>query len=51
MSDPKEEKIEKKLEEPGAPNQDGELSETDFENVSGGAIAGDRTSGGCMEKA
>jgi hypothetical protein len=36
MAEPKEEKIEKKLEETGAPNPDSELSDADFEKVSGG---------------
>jgi rRNA maturation endonuclease Nob1 len=36
MADPKAEKIEKKLDEAVASKQDGELSETDAEKVSGG---------------
>jgi hypothetical protein len=36
MADPKVEKIEKKLDETGAPNQDSELSDSDVEKVSGG---------------
>ena len=38
MADPKTEKIEKKLEESGAPKLDNELSETEFEQVSGGVV-------------
>jgi hypothetical protein len=36
MADPKAEKIEKKPDEAVASKQDGELSETDIEKVSGG---------------
>jgi hypothetical protein len=35
MADPRDEKIEKKLEETGAPNQDSELSDADLEKVAG----------------
>jgi hypothetical protein len=38
MADPKEEKIEKRLEETGAPKQESELSDADFEKVSGGFL-------------
>ena len=47
MADPKEEKIEKKLEETGAPNQGDELSDRDFEEVSGGGLVSDGSSTGC----
>jgi hypothetical protein len=36
MADPKAEKADQKIEETGVPSQDGELSEADFERVSGG---------------
>jgi hypothetical protein len=36
MADPKAEKMEKKLEDTGAPNQSDELSDADIENVAGG---------------
>jgi len=36
MADPNEEKVEKKLEETGAPTPGSELSEADLEKVSGG---------------
>jgi hypothetical protein len=38
MADPKEEKIEKKPEETGAPSQGGELSDAEFDKASGGAV-------------
>lgn len=41
MADPKEEK---KIEETGAPKHDSELSDSDFDKVSGGHIANDGTS-------
>jgi hypothetical protein len=37
MADPREEKIEKKLEEGGATKPDSELSESDVEEVAGGS--------------
>ena len=40
MADPKAENIEKKLDETGAPKKDSELSDSDFEKVSGGTIKG-----------
>jgi rRNA maturation endonuclease Nob1 len=39
MAEPKAEKIEKRLEETGDPNHDGELSDADVEKVAGGVIA------------
>jgi hypothetical protein len=48
MADPKVEKIEKKPEETGAPTGDDELSDRDFENVSGGHnLVGDGAGTGC----
>jgi len=38
MADPKAENIEKKLDETGAPKKDSELSDSDFEKVSGGHV-------------
>jgi hypothetical protein len=40
MSEPKEEMIEKQLDEAVAPTEDSELSAADFEKVSGAGLAG-----------
>ena len=39
-----DEKIEKKIEETGAPKKDGELTEADFEKVAGGGHVGKQDS-------
>ena len=40
MAEPKEEKIEKKLEETSAQNEEGRVSESDLDNISGGGHSG-----------
>jgi hypothetical protein len=40
MAEPRQEKIEKKVGETVAPTEQSELSDADFEKVSGGGLAG-----------
>jgi len=44
MADPKAEKIDNKVTEPGSPNQNRELSDTEIEGVVGGGVLRSRRS-------